>query len=440
MKIAYIAAGAAGMYCGSCLHDNTLAAALIKQGHDVALIPTYTPIRTDETDVSMDRVFYGAINVYLQHSLKLFQYTPKFLHRFLDQPRLLSWIGKLGSSTDARELGPLTLSVLQGGRGRQKKELASLVDWLVDFKPDIVHLTNSMFLGFAHQIKATLNVPVLCGLVGEDIFLDQLTEPAKSEVLRELRRRAQDVDGFVAPSKFYAELMAEYLAVPMTAMHVVPLGIGHQDLDSNPAGKPDDGPLTIGYLARICPEKGLHLLLEAFRLLTQGSARPNLRLAIAGYLGERDRRYLEDLKAKAQEWGIADRVTFIGEVDRIAKQEFLNGIDILSVPTTYEEPKGLFALEAMAHGVPVVLPRHGSFPEMIEATGGGILVEPNSPTALSEGLESLLDDTQERLRLGREGREAVLKNLSDEKMAQDTAELFESIILRSSRIEEGSPA
>ena len=61
MKIAYIAAGAAGMYCGTCIHDNTLAAALQRTGHDVALIPTYTPIRTDETDVSIDRVFSAAL-------------------------------------------------------------------------------------------------------------------------------------------------------------------------------------------------------------------------------------------------------------------------------------------------------------------------------------------------------------------------------------------
>ena len=60
MKLAHISPGAGGMYCGSCMHDNTLASALIKLGHEVALIPIYTPVRTDETDVSIDQVFYGA--------------------------------------------------------------------------------------------------------------------------------------------------------------------------------------------------------------------------------------------------------------------------------------------------------------------------------------------------------------------------------------------
>ena len=73
LRVAYITAGAAGMYCGSCLHDNTLAGALLRMGHDVSLIPTYTPIRTDGTDFSIDRVFYGAINVYLAQKASLFR-------------------------------------------------------------------------------------------------------------------------------------------------------------------------------------------------------------------------------------------------------------------------------------------------------------------------------------------------------------------------------
>jgi hypothetical protein len=64
------------MYCGSCLHDNTLAAALMAKGHEVALMPTYTPTRTDEKDVSMDRVFYGAVNVFLEQKSSVFRHLP----------------------------------------------------------------------------------------------------------------------------------------------------------------------------------------------------------------------------------------------------------------------------------------------------------------------------------------------------------------------------
>ena len=103
MRIAYITAGAAGMYCGSCLHDNTLAAALMAKGHEVALMPTYTPVRTDEEDVSVDRVFYGALNVFLGQKSALFRHIPEPLHWLLDRPKLLGWISGRGVSIDASE-------------------------------------------------------------------------------------------------------------------------------------------------------------------------------------------------------------------------------------------------------------------------------------------------------------------------------------------------
>src|SRR5262249_26334232 len=122
MRIAYITAGAAGMYCGSCMHDNTLAAALIAQGHDALLIPTYTPIRTDEADVSQKRVFFGGINVYLQQKLALFRHTPWVLDRLLDARRLLNWVSRFAVKTQAEDLGELTVSMLKGEHGNQRKE------------------------------------------------------------------------------------------------------------------------------------------------------------------------------------------------------------------------------------------------------------------------------------------------------------------------------
>src|SRR5207247_1976614 len=114
MRIPYTSACSAGMYCGSCLHDNTLVAALIAQGHDALLIPTYTPIRTDEPDMSQPRVFFGGINVYLQQKLALFRHTPWSLDRFLDAPGLLRWVSRFAVKTQADELAELTLSMLQG--------------------------------------------------------------------------------------------------------------------------------------------------------------------------------------------------------------------------------------------------------------------------------------------------------------------------------------
>src|SRR5580693_5772306 len=99
MRIAYITAGAAGMFCGSCMRDNTLVTALRGQGHDALLVPTYTPIRTDEADVSEQRVFFGGINVYLQQKFAFFRHTPWLLDRLLDAPRLLRWVSRFAMRT-----------------------------------------------------------------------------------------------------------------------------------------------------------------------------------------------------------------------------------------------------------------------------------------------------------------------------------------------------
>lgn len=431
MKIAYVAAGAAGMYCGSCLHDNTLAAALQKQGHEVTLIPTYTPLRTDEPSASIDQVFYGAINVYLEEKLALFRHTPRFLDRLFNSKGLLRQVSRFAGSTDAHELGALTFSVLAGERGHQAKELDRLVEFLETLEPEIVQLTNALFLGFAGEIRRRLGVPVVCGLTGEDLFLGELEEPWRTKVHDEMRRRAADADGFIATSRYYAEVMRELLEVPAERMHVVPLGISLADIKP-PERRQGSGSFVVGYLARISPEKGLHLLVEAFRDLVEARGDdPEVRLAVAGWVGARHRPYLDDLRTKLEEWGLTDRVEIWGEVDREEKLRFLSQIDVLSVPSPYKEPKGLYVLEAWAHGVPVVQPRHGAFPELIEETGGGVLFEPDSATALTDALGALVDAPETVRELGRKGREALAARYDDRAMAARTVAVYERVHSRS---------
>lgn len=425
MRIAYIAAGAAGMYCGSCLHDNTLAAALLASGHDVSLIPTYTPMRTDEADVSLESVYFGAVNVYLQQKSSLFRHTPRFLDRILDRPGLLNWVSRFAASTDARELGALTYSMLRGEAGFQQKELERLTEFVQSLDPEVIQLTNAMFLGIGGALRRRLNVPVVCGLTGEDLFLAELSEQWLSKVRDEMQRRATEVDGFIATSRYYAETMVEFLQIDDRRMHVVPLGITLDDyMDQPPPQKPQDE-VTIGYLARICPEKGLQILIEAFRLLA--ADHPQVRLRVAGYLGARDRKFLAEQQEKVGRWGLESRVEFLGEVDREQKLQLLRGIDLFSVPTVYKEPKGLFLLEAWACGVPVVQPRHGAFPELIETSGGGVLVEPGSATALAEALSGLIASPEQRHSLGRKGQRAVFHRYGAAEMAARTMDVYNDV-------------
>lgn len=430
MRIAYIAAGAGGMYCGSCIHDNALATALQDLGHEVALLPTYTPLRTDEENVSDSHLFYGAINVYLQQKSRFFRRAPRRIDRLLDRRGLLSWVSRLGASTDPSGLGALTLEVLRGESGAQRKELDKLVEWLAaSYRPDIVVLTNSLLLGMARRIRVELAVPVVVSVQGEDLFIGKLPERERSRVLAELRRRAADADLFLAPSRYYAEHMGQLLGIATTRLRVVPLGIrleGHGR--DEPVAVTDDGggAVTLGFLARICRDKGLHRLVDAFLVLAP--QRPRLRLRVAGYLGPRDRPYWDEQRRRLDAAGLGERLEHVGEVDRTGKIRFLHSLDVLCVPTVYREAKGLFALEAMANGVPVVLPDHGSFTELVDETGGGLLYAPESPTDLVATLARLLDDGEQRRTLGRRGQASVHDRRGAGAMAEATAEVLGEVL------------
>ena len=443
MRIAYVSAGAADMYCGSCLHDNTLVAALQRLGHDAVLVPTYTPLRTDEPGVAIERVFFGALNVYLKQIAPPLRRGWAGVERLLDRPGLVALVSRLGSATDPGRLGELTLSILRGEQGNQASELDKLAGWLRDsFRPEVVHLTNSMFAGFARRLKAELGVPVVCSVQGEELFLDGLREPSRGAVRAALAERAQDVDLFVAPSRFYADLMASYLQVERGRLAVVPLGInlsghgaGHGA--GNAAGHGAGGgaargagePWVVGYLGRIAPEKGLDLVAAAFRQLAAAlGGAGHVRLHVAGYLPPQHRRYLRDVERQLRGWGLAGDYHYAGEVTREQKIAFLAGLDVLAVGTTYPEPKGLYVLEALANGVPVVAPRHGAFPELLTETGGGVLVAPGDPAALAAALAELLRDPGRRGRLGRAGREAVHARYGDEAMAAATLALYQGLV------------
>ncbi|HEX6964137.1 MAG TPA: glycosyltransferase family 4 protein [Lacipirellula sp.] len=427
MRIAYLAAGAAGMYCGSCLHDNTLAAALLKLGEDVILAPIYTPIRTDEQDVSEPRVFFGGVNAYLQQKFPVFRRTPRWLDRWLDHPALLRAVTGRAGSVDPAKLGDMTVSMLRGEAGNQRKELEKLVDWLVDeVRPDVVHLSNSMMVGLVRMIAARCGPPIVCTLSGEDIFLEKLTPPHYAIARQLLRERAKEVHAFVAMNTYYAEFMAEYLSVPRERVHVIPHGLeleGHGERQLRVNGSP----ARIGFFARICHDKGLHLLIDACQRLAARGDVPAFEVHAAGYLGACDRMYLDEIEHRVRRGPLAGRFKYHGELDRAGKIAFLQSLDVLSVPTVYRESKGLPVLEAWANGVPVVLPAHGAFPEMVAATGGGLLHRPLDPADLAEKLKVLLNEPERAKELGRRGRQAVHERYHARAMAERTLELYKSL-------------
>ncbi len=341
--------------------------------------------------------------------------------------------GADGGTPSPQILGEMTLSMLQGVNGHQRKEVRKLVEWLQhSLRPDVINFTNLLIAGCAPELKRTFGVPIVVTLQGDDVFLDSLPEDFRRRAIEQMRALAEHVDAFIVFNRFYASYMQQYLSLPAEKFHVVSLGInlddfaavnGRRELATNRSP-------TIGYLARLAPEKGLHLLVDAFIHLRQQSPKSTTRLLVAGWLGQQNRAYANAQFAKLRQAGLQDAFTYLGVIDRQQKLDFLGQIDVLSVPTVFQDPKGLYVLEALAAGVPVVQPAHGAFTELIESTAGGHLVPPHNAQLLAHGLQQLLDDHGRRRHLGLTGQANVAQRHTADVMASQTLNVYRTLLDR----------
>ena len=426
MKILAFTAGAARMYCGSCLRDNALAAELKRQGHDVILLPIYTPTRTDEANVSDSRVFMNGITVCLEQQSAFFRKTRWLLDRLWDAPWLMRLAAKSSIAVDPRVLGEMTVSMLRGEDGYQRKDIAKMTTWLAgESKPDIVTLPNCLLSGMAKPIREAVGRPVCCTLQGEDLFLSQLPEPYRRQSWELIRANAAHVDRYAAVSEFAADYWRRELGIPAHRMNVVPLGINLEGYD--PGLRVHSDCFTVGYLARVAPEKGLHLLAESYVRLRRETDFGGAVLESAGYLAPEHRGYLRGIEKQMKDAGFAGEFRYHGELDRVRKIEFLRDLDVMSVPCTYDEPKGLSILEAMANGVPVVQPRRGAFPEILQRTGGGILVQPDDAGSLAQAIHGLWKNPERIAELGRNGTQGVRQHYGVAQMAARALEVYRHV-------------
>jgi len=426
MRILALTAGAARMYCGSCLRDNSLAAELKRQGHKITLLPLYTPTRTDEANVSEPKVFLNGISVCLDQEAAFFRKRHRLLDRLWDAPWMLRLASRTSIRVDPHRLGAMTVSMLRGEEGYQLKEIHQLTAWLRgEEPPDIVTLPNSLLIGLAGPIREALQRPVCCTLQGEDLFLSQLGEPYRTQALEIIRAKIADVDGFVAVSEFCADFWRRQLGIPDRMIRVVPLGIDAERY--GPPARVPGAPFRVGFLARIAPEKGLHMLAESYVRLRRESDFDGSALEVAGYLAPEHRGYLRGIERQMKAAGLAHEFHHSGELDRARKVGFLRSLNVLSVPATYGEPKGISILEAMASGVPVVQPRAGAFPEILEKTGGGVLVKADSVASLADGIYGLWRDPALAAELGRRGAQGVREHFSAAQMAARALEAYQAI-------------
>lgn len=429
MKIVMIVPGSGGtFYCENCLRDAGLVMALRRQGHDVVMVPMYLPFYSDTPDVAgATPVFFGGINVYLRETLPIYRFAPAWLRRALDARWLLSLTARRGESTEARGLGRMTLSMLEGAEGRHAEELERLTDWLArEGRPDAIHLSTALLIGLARRLRERVGAPVWCMVQDEDTWLDALDKPYDARCWDTIREKTQDVEGFVAVSRYYADFFAGKAGIGRDRLSVVYPGIDVTGLgDEQVAGLRSGAAPVIGYLSRLSASQGLDTLVDAFLMLKAKPAFRDLRLRAMGGITAPDRSFVLDLKRRLKRRDCVDSADFLPEMDRASRLAFLNTLTVLSVPVPGGVAFGTFLVESMAAGVPVVQPRQGAFPELIEATGGGVCYDPGQGAgALAEALERLLSAKTQLAALGQTGRAAVLGQFTLDHMADRMLKVF----------------
>ncbi|MCX8108687.1 MAG: glycosyltransferase family 4 protein [Verrucomicrobiae bacterium] len=429
MRIIQITAGAGRMYCGNCLRDSVLVAAWRRLGQDATMVPVYLPLTVEEPQGEASvPVFFGGLTVYLDQKLSWFRGAFPRMRRWLSRPGVLRLVGRFAVRTQPERVADLTLSMLKGEEGNQAHELAELVDWLqTTGHPDVVCLSNALLVGAVRRIKRALGTKIVCLLGGEDAFVDAMPEPWKGRIMETLADRAGDVDLFVAPSDFYGEYMREWLGISADRLCVIPPAV---DMSGYPSEAEvvyrhrHSEPPVLGFFARMCREKGLDKLIEAYVALRRSGMQPKLKLMVGGSCTPTDQQFVALLRKLLGSHELLDEVAFQPNVDRKNKIRLLHSLTVFSVPVSYREAFGMYVIEAMAAGVPVVQPPTNAFPEIVRATGGGVLCDSDDAASLARAIHRLLVDNELRIELGLQGYRSVREKFNPAVVAQRYVDAF----------------
>lgn len=428
MKIMHIIPGSGGsFYCGNCLRDSKYVEALRKSDHMVVKLPMYLPLFADEHDLSREiPVFYGAISIYLKQQFPVFRKAPAWFDNMLNSKPMLKLASRFAGSTRAKGLEEMTVSMLLGEEGQQKDELERMVDWIVEnCDPDVIHLSNALLLGLAHRLSERLHVPVICSLQDEDVWVDVMKPSAREHVWKLMSKKAEYVSAFISVSEYYAGVMKEKMDIPAEKLMSVHIGVDPEDYTFKPV---TEKKRKIGFVSRMCHENGLDILVDAFILLKQKKGFDDVELVLTGGSTGDDRKFLAEIRTKLKKHRLTEQVDFHEDFEEQGLREFLEKVSVVSVPVRNGEAFGIYLLECMISGVPVVQPALGAFPEIVKLTGGGTLFEPNTPEALALELEKLLNDPERHENLSREGVKGVQKHFHIDVQAERMVRVYRQAV------------
>lgn len=427
MKIAHIIPGSGGsFYCGNCLRDSKYMKALQDLGKQVIKVPLYLPLFEDAHDLGEIPVFYGAVDTYLKQRFPVFRHMPAFVDKMLNSKPVLEFAAHNAGSTNAKGLEEMTISMLLGEEGLQKGELERLVEWLRDHaKPDVVHLSNALLLGLARRIKQEIGIPVVCSLQDEDVWVDVMSDKHREEVWQIMEERGREVDAFVAVSNFYAEEMFKRLNIQKEQMHINYIGVDASDYKVKDVREKEP---VIGYISRMNEENGLSVLVDAFILLKEEEKYKSVKLKITGGKTHDDNSFIKEQKKKIENAGLVSDVFWVDEYEGPARQDFFDSVAVLSVPVLNGEAFGLYQLEALASGIPIVQPKLGAFPEIVKLSGGGVIYHPNSPKKLAKALKSIIQNKDKLAELSERGLEGVKEHFDVHKQAKKLVDIYEKVV------------
>ncbi len=389
-------------------------------------VPMYLPLFDDAHDLDEVPVFYGAVNLYLKQRFPVFRHMPSFVEKAFDSRSVLQLAAHKAGSTRAKGLEEMTLSMLLGEEGLQKAELDKMVDWLAnEAKPDVVHLSNALLLGLARSIKQRLNIPVVCSLQDEDVWVDVMSEKHKREVWDLMSERGKEVDAFISVSDYFAAEIRHKMIIRDDQLFTVHIGVDPDDYVHREITSKDP---AIGYISRMCEENGLAVLVDAFILLSKNPEFSNVTLRITGGKTDDDLQFIKEQKHKISQSGIVARVFWVEEFGGEDRLGFYDSVRLISVPVLNGEAFGLYQLEAMASGIPMVQPALGAFPEVINSSGGGVIYSPNDASHLAEALTALILDNEKLEALSKAGLSGVREQFDIHRQAKKMVKVYEHVL------------
>lgn len=428
MKIINIVPGFGGtFYCGNCLRDSAFTNSLKNTGHDAITLPLYLPLSSsnNHTEDGLP-IFYGAVNVYLEQKFKFFRHMPKWLHKFFNSPAILRYASKKSESTRASGLEDMTISMLKGADGYQKEELELLINFLKNHeKPDVVHLSNALLMGLAGRIREELNIPVICSLQDEDVWLDAMNKNYQTQLWEIMCEKSKDIDAFVAVSQYFGDVMQKRMCIPDEKLHIVPIGV---DPNAYKFSGPVQNPPVIGYLSRMNEENGFEVIIDAFIELKKKDKFKNTLLKATGGKTADDDKFINKQLKKLKQNGFEKDIEFIDDFRTENLSDFFEKLSVLSVPVLKGEAFGMYQLEALASGIPIVQPALGAFPEIVKNTKGGVIYEPNTSDALASKLAEILSDNVKLKEMGKNGREAVENKYNTNELTRQMLSIYEKVI------------